>query len=111
VETHDAAANGSYKNFLKAVAGIASGQKGMDPSANVDFHAMLMEAKAQIALYGSEKVTKVTAHFFREFGHLQSEEANQAFVQIACAMREDSFARRYDGFANDFHSLLLGSGK
>ncbi len=100
----------AYKLLLKAFSGIAAAQRGNNKADERAYQMMLTEAKAQIALYGSREVASSTARFFRDFGALDSDAAGQAFVDIAVAMRRDSYAKLYDGFRQDYHSLML-SGK
>jgi hypothetical protein len=73
--------NQSYVDFIKAVAGIAIAQKNADRAKELEFTILLTDAKARIAIYGSNKdVLERMGTFFEKYGALNSSEAMTAFV-------------------------------
>ncbi len=80
----------SYVDFIKATAGIAIAQKNQQPEKEFESTALMTEAKARIAIYGSPSVASATADFFRRYGALTSPDAFKSFVSIVSSMRADT---------------------
>jgi hypothetical protein len=97
----------SYKLLMKAIAGRAHADKNSDEKMAREYKLMLAEAKAQIALYGSERAVAATAKFFLDHARIDGPESAEAFMDMAEAMRNDSFAKNYQGFRQDYNDLLL----
>jgi hypothetical protein len=80
----------AYVDFIKGVAGLAIAQRNEDASSELEHSALVAEAKARIAIYGSKEVTERLGHFFEEYGALTNKDAMLSFLDAIGKMREES---------------------
>jgi len=96
----------AYSDYLKAVAGIAISQSLGDKNKMFESRILLAEAKAKIAIYGSNAVIKKMAQFERKGSILNNTTSQKAFMLIALEMRIDN--QENDIHLNEISQLLIG---
>jgi hypothetical protein len=79
--------NEAYVSFMKAMSGLAIARRVKNREKEVEFMIMLAESKARIIMYGDPTVIERMAHFFNEYGALNSPEAATALVAMIKSMR------------------------
>ncbi len=101
----------AYGDFTKGVSGIAEAQQAGDASAQRVATAVLMDAKARIALYGSPGVVNALAEFWRAGARLSTPAQLSAFISLVSAMRADSTAVGQGADNDDLSMILIGKGR
>lgn len=99
---------GAYALFLKSMARISASPPGS--KERWDAMAGLIEAKCQIALYGSESVVRKLSHFSRQHS-IVNYDAFADLAEVIDAMRMDSGAERITDLSSELHGLLFDSPK
>ncbi len=98
----------SYVDFIKATAMIAIAQKNQNSAKEFDGAILMADAKARIAIYGSQKVVALISEFFRKHGALTSSDAYVTFTEIVAAMRADTPGGGLIISNADISQLILG---
>ena len=103
-----------YVDFIRGVAGVAVLQKGSiecreDCLKEGEFVTLVADAKARIAIYGSNAVVTSMAQFLRGGAVLNTPERARAFTAICQQMRNDSRPRLAAVTDEDVYFLLFGS--
>ncbi len=78
--------NEASVSFMKAMSGLAIARRVKNPEKEVEFMIMLAESKARIVMYGDPTVIERMAHFFNQYGALDSPEAAAALVAMVKSM-------------------------
>jgi len=103
----------AYVDFIRAVAGLASIQQAPVQSKEhfekqFELTTMLADAKARIAIYGSNSVLTALAELLRG-GYLLTGERARAFTSVCQLMRRDTRPRLGRVSDRDMHFLLFDS--
>lgn len=103
----------AYVDFIRGVAGLAVLQRHPsegehDYLRGVELTALVADAKARIALYGSESVVSSLAKFLRAGVVLDSPERATEFTVVCQRMRNDTRPRPGKVTEHDAHFLLFG---
>ena len=102
----------AYADFIRGVAGLAVMQR-RSPQSEEEFIkgqemvVLVADAKARIAIYGSQSVVGSLASLLRGGQTLDSPERTQAFTEICRKMRNDRSAKRGKVTSHDMHFLLF----
>lgn len=103
----------AYVDFIRSVSGLAV--VGKEPVQEKEHFAkawesrlLLADAKARIAIYGSESVVASLADFLRGGVMLDSAERMKSFTAVCQIMRRDSRPALGAASDDDVHFLLFG---
>jgi len=80
----------AYVDFIKGAAGVAMAQQHKDLPKELEFLILLTDAKARIAVYGSNDVLLHLGLFFEKYGALTSEKSMRVFLEAIQKMREET---------------------
>jgi hypothetical protein len=105
----------AYVDFIRGVAGLAILQRESIKSSDLmrmelEKDMLVADAKARIAIYGTERVVSSMARFLRGGAVLDSQERTGSFVAICQEMRNDRSPEPGKVTDHDVHLLLFGSG-
>jgi hypothetical protein len=103
----------AYVDFIRAVAGLANLQKDTLQEKEHflkgwELTMLLADAKARIAIYGSESVVSSMANFLRAGSVLDSPERAKEFTAVCQKMRADGRPKTDRVTDQDTHFLLFG---
>ncbi len=98
----------AYVDFLKAVSGIAQAQRFKDKKTELEFAALVADARARIAVYGHSEVVASLAEFDKTDVTFQSSTARKAFIQLIRTMRKESNADIVSIGEDELYSVLFG---
>jgi len=103
----------AYADFIRGIANLAIIQRepvqGREQLLKAWEAKMLVaDAKARIAIYGSESVAASLAHFLRGGAVLDTAERARTFVGVCQEMRNEGRARKTAVADSDIHFLLFG---
>ena len=94
----------AYADFLKTVAAAA-----IKPSQ--DAVALVADAKARMAVYGSNAVIAKMAEFEATGANLANEQSKTAFVEVALKMRSEGHSNSANLNEGALSSLLFGKAR
>jgi len=102
----------AYVDFIRAVAGLGvlqqeAIQSKEDFEKRSELRMLLADAKARIAIYGSELVVSSLAHFLHGRQVLDTPERTRAFTEICQKMRRDTRPKLGKIADSDMHFLLF----
>jgi hypothetical protein len=97
----------AYSDLLQAIASRASSQRHGDKSRQMEFTIALADAKARIAVYGSQHVVQALAELFQKDPILASPEAMSDLIQVVKAMRADTTGERQSELDNQIGTILF----
>lgn len=98
----------AYVDFIKGVSGIGRSQFFKDKQKEKEFTILIAEARARISIYGSEKVVKKLAEFFRENDGTVSESGMDAFSELIQLMRGESAETPDLVSKNEINEVVFG---
>jgi hypothetical protein len=104
----------AYVDFIRGVAGLAIMQRSPVQEGKEQFlkgmeaKVLVADAKARIAIYGSEPVVSLLAKFLRGGAILDSPERAREFTTLCQKMRSDGCPRPQEVTDEDIHFLLFG---
>lgn len=103
----------AYVDFIRAVAGLANLQKTTVQekehfTKGLELTMLLADAKARIAIYGSQPVVSSMASFLRAGSVLDSPERAKEFTAVCQKMRDDGRRKPGKVTDHDMHFLLFG---
>jgi hypothetical protein len=96
------ARNQSYADYLRGVAEVAL------RAGSTDGRVATADAKARIAVYGSDGVVHALSEFERSGSALKSEDGRRAFLGVVRAMRSDARAVGDDAVDESLANMLFG---
>lgn len=97
----------AYTDFLSAIAGLANSQRCKHIDKEFEFNILLTNAKAKIAVYGSDKVISKIAEFYREGAKLNDANSIKIFISLISEMRNENHKNSNSKF-NELSHLLFG---
>jgi hypothetical protein len=100
----------AYVDFVKGWAGMGRAQFFEDKEKEIEYTILTAETRARISIYGSQRVVKKLAEFFREHNETVSEQGGKAFAELISIMREESISIN-DLVTKDEINITLHGGK
>lgn len=97
----------AYVDFIKAVAGITLSQRHEDKDKELEFAILLADAKARIAIYGSQEVANDVANFFKDHGTITSPESLSSFIKLVQTMRQQTIGTSETNIETSIKHLLF----
>lgn len=98
----------AYVDFIKAISGLSHAQATENTARARENEALLIDARARIAIYGDRTVAEETAAFFRRYRQLAEPGGFQALANLILTMRRSSRQDDRDLPLNDAAALLYG---
>jgi hypothetical protein len=99
----------AYVDFIRSVAMMASANRNHDTAKAIEASTLVADAKARIAIYGSQAVANELAGFFANHAVLNSEAALSSFVQVVALMRSETPGGTKSLESSSLRQLLFGS--
>ena len=103
----------AYVDFIRGIAGLAIMQRSPVQEGKEQFlrgmesKILVADAKARIAIYGSEPVVSLLANFLRGGAILDTPERAREFTAVCQKMRSDGRPRPKKVTDEDIHFLLF----
>ncbi|ESQ16707.1 MAG: hypothetical protein N838_11645 [Thiohalocapsa sp. PB-PSB1] len=97
--------SGAYVDYLRAVSGLAQGRGGKQAETLL---ASAADAKARIAIYGSQSVIAKLAEFERLGAALDTRERGEAFLEMCVQMRKEGTRQEADTEKEELRLILFG---
>jgi hypothetical protein len=94
---------------MKAMSGLAIARRVKSQEKEVEFLIMLADSKARTIMYGDPAVIERMAHFFDQYGALNSPEAAAALTEMVKTMRLHGGAGSKQVSSEAIARLLIGS--
>jgi hypothetical protein len=101
----------AYVDFIRGTAGRARAQQRRDVSKETEFSIALTDAKARIAVYGSQEVLALLGVFFEHYAELGSEGGRRAFLEAIVKMRQEATAERGWDSHTPISQMLFAGGQ
>jgi hypothetical protein len=97
----------AYSLFLSSLSGLATFPS--DSPAYIEARKGLIEARCQIALYGSPQAIRILAGIFERYSDFQSILAQAHLSDLITQMRYDSGGRHERGLRVELASLVIST--
>lgn len=101
----------AYVDFLRRVAGVAKAQQFGDKEKELEYITLVSDSKTRISIYGSLKVAKKLAEFFREHSETTSVEGAKSYCELIQTMREESLGVESDLSMREVEEILFAGPK
>ena len=79
----------AYVDLIRSVSELGMAYKDKDIAKEKEYRVKLLDAKSRIIIYGSQKVIKTLAEYFKTGGNLNNEEERSLFIRVYQAMRNE----------------------
>ena len=79
----------AYIDYVKGITGTAMAGKNNDKQKKLEYDTLILDAKARIAIYGSQTTVRLLSDFVANSSEIVSQEGTNRLIKVIQSMRDD----------------------